>query len=65
MIKFNVLSVAWSSHFYNNYYTVHKITSYIVHTQEVNGWCEENSYERLRKAMTVAMKRLAAEMGRQ
>ena len=32
--------------------------------QEVNGWCEENTYEKLRKAMSVAIKRLAAEAGK-
>ena len=33
------------------------------HLQEIHGWCEENSYDRLRKALTLAIKRQAAEAG--
>ena len=32
----------------------------LIVVQEVDGWCEENTYEKLRKAITGAMKRLAA-----
>ena len=43
-----------------------QVCTFFIHTytipQEADGWCEENTYEKLRKTITAAMKTLAASI---